>query len=236
MMSHNKPFILVLARRAGFSLVELMVSIGIIVILMGLLLPSLSKARQSANSVMCQNNLRQCGLAMLSYADEHDGWLFPGKMGYNAQHVIPYPDNGSATTIHNVWPALVFGVWNPPVMICPVDAPLDPVEQHSYVVNSHMQYWNVKYSSRLPDARSPSDVVLMGEKFLAPGGDYYMEYGDFVRLIDTKKHGLHVGANYLMLDMHVEPKLITTAASAEFALDPWDFAAGAAPPATTGSN
>jgi prepilin-type N-terminal cleavage/methylation domain-containing protein len=227
-MKHNRANL----PRHAFSLVELMVVIGIIVILIGLLLPSLSKARKSADAIACQNNMRQCGLAMLSYADEHDGWLFPGKMGYDAQHVTPFPDGGDPSTVHNVWTTLVFGVWNPPIMICPLDVMQDPIEQHTYVVNAHMEYWNVKYSSRLPDGRSPSDVILMGEKFTRPGGDYYMEYGDFARLIDPRKHSFTTGSNYLMLDMHVEPQLITTGSAAEFSLDPWDFATGQAPPAT----
>lgn len=64
-------------RYAAFSLVELMVVIGIIAIMIGLLLPSLTKARAQANSVACKSNLRQVGVMIQAYVNENNGWLFP---------------------------------------------------------------------------------------------------------------------------------------------------------------
>jgi prepilin-type N-terminal cleavage/methylation domain-containing protein/prepilin-type processing-associated H-X9-DG protein len=65
-------------RRAGFTLVELLVVIGIIALLISILLPSLNRAREAANVVKCLSNMRQLGVAMAAYSSENKGALVPG--------------------------------------------------------------------------------------------------------------------------------------------------------------
>src|SRR5687767_338821 len=83
------------SHRKGFTLVELLVVIGIIALLISMLLPALNKARQSANTVACASNMRQVGMMFRMYANENKDRLPPG-------HIDPATATaGSSWTWHD---------------------------------------------------------------------------------------------------------------------------------------
>jgi len=66
-----------------FSLVELLVVVAVISMLAALLLPALQKAKTMALTIQCKSNQRQCGLALVGYANDFDGWTIGGECGFS---------------------------------------------------------------------------------------------------------------------------------------------------------
>lgn len=230
--------------RRGFSLVELLVVIGIIAVLVGLLLPTLARAREKANMTKCASNLHEIGVLLQVYINDNRGWLFPvgpvdftglpTTLGTNLPpHLrwpmyvkfddlknapLPPPYN-SALYNPNVWNEAEFPshLYTPKVMQCPSD--INPAESHSYMLNQHLADKAIKANSDNFGGLSNDQVVVMGEK-RTEVRDYYMEVNDYLRTVELYRHGVVLGSNYLFFDTHVAT--VAPAAAAGL-MDPWDL-------------
>src|SRR5438034_2245737 len=130
----SPPLATACARRArrGFSMIELLVVIGIIAVLVSILLPAIAAARRQANTLKCLSNLRQLGYGFHAYAHNHKGALpvsrqdLPDKDGviepdpkkrqswYWEDFIMPYvskfgPASGQTATLDAVRNTVMWG-------------------------------------------------------------------------------------------------------------------------------
>jgi len=167
--------------RAGFTLIELLVVIAIIAILAGMLLPTLSKAKESGKRIACINNLRQLGISLTMYVDEYDE-SFPVR-----------PSNATSPR----WPELLRdGYKDVRLLVCPSDGP-NPVSgggpsgsadaaPRSYMFNGWNDYFLETMTNFSMNAIAgktmketaipqPSDTIVLGEK-VTDSPHYYMDF------------------------------------------------------------
>jgi prepilin-type processing-associated H-X9-DG protein len=201
---------------AAFTIVELMTVIGIIGIIIGILMPSLSRVRQHAKKITCQSNMRQVGQLLLMYANGNNGWIYPvGPEGMRRLGIF-VPEQQR-------WPVFVKGLgqWNHRLLRCPQDD--GPVAEHSYVLNYYIVTRNVRFHKHDLGGLTASDFVVMGEKRRSANNYFIGSDNDYDVAAEPYKHGILLGSNYLFLDTHVSTN---APAFARRAYNPWDSATG----------
>jgi prepilin-type N-terminal cleavage/methylation domain-containing protein/prepilin-type processing-associated H-X9-DG protein len=190
----------------GFTLIELLVVIAIIALLAAMLLPALSRAKESARVAQCLSNQRQIGLAVRLYADDNDD-TFPRSQhsafanGQLAWERAIAPQLGSTTT---AWTNLLNGVYH-----CASSKLTTPL---SYGMNVYLevgpdddytgkpQTWH-----KLARISKPSTTIIAAEPGTAADhimAHFWISQADGFDEVDAKRHAQK--ANYTFADGHSE--------------------------------
>ncbi|NLX07796.1 MAG: type II secretion system protein [Phycisphaerae bacterium] len=186
-------------RSAAFTLVELLVVIAIIALLVGLLVPTLSSARENARAVVCQSNLAEWAAMMTIYAEDHSNFL-------------PYEDRGDELLGRICWYDAINwtgsgsqeGLEN--VKICPTVAKTDPNCEESYRMNSKLaetvpgEYYR-PYRQLNTLTRLDQTVLLFDGDV---GGTTVSLKGRWRLQNDDVNYRHNLATNLLFTDWHVE--------------------------------
>lgn len=180
-----------LRQRKGFSLIELLVVISIIVVLISITLAALGSARESAEVSVCNNNLSQLIRAQLAYTVDNDG-LFPRSSEWAWAHPrledgTPFPNNFDPTNIQSVYEGTIYPYYdNVAAHLCPTATkrlPLQDIWVGDAIARNYVMNWNVgpvghpwdqrngqpKYlpnsdQEALDSISLPADLLVVGEE------------------------------------------------------------------------
>lgn len=173
--------------RFAFTLVELLVVIGIIALLISVLLPALSAARESSKRVQCLSNLRQMVIAAQAYVNNNGGF-FPIAYYDAYEGTTTYSYAWDLTTIYGpgrpteVVPGLLWaGRGTTKIQQCPsfeggANYLVDPFTGYNYNTSyiGHGQYEAVPAPVKAVSIRRPAAVAIFGDGQYGSGANKFM--------------------------------------------------------------
>jgi prepilin-type N-terminal cleavage/methylation domain-containing protein len=204
--SQGQPLVS-MAMRRGFTLIELLVVIAIIALLAAMLLPVLSRAKESGRRISCLNNLKQLSLAAQMFVNDNNG---------------NYPPRSSLTPPLDRWPDKFYDNYgkNVKLLLCPSETQTPDTDSagdstvadnapRSYLINGWNDYFALDPKNDplgLNDGDTmteqaiadTSGTVVLGEK-TAVNGDFYMDLNevkdpnqppgnDFAGILNQSRH------------------------------------------------
>ena len=192
----------------GFTLIELLVVIAIISLLVSILLPSLTKARDLARTVVCQTNLRSISLLYSFYMNDYEN-ILPGQPGSLAE--VKTIDAFKQTWQYKL---MEYDDWSKTKLF---DCPSNEANNHGgdivntygpceYSINNYYRYGRSDISAENPvlggsgSGISASEILLLVDSNCS----YLRAWGALNSGHFTPVHDDGNGANVLHLDLHVE--------------------------------
>ena len=172
-----------MSKKNAFTLVELLVVIAIIALLMSILMPVLSKAKEQTRNVVCRSNLRQYGIAGIMYLDDNEG-AFPPTHWYlftTPWSQCQWHDEMRWLTADGpMWPYFS----EKKVHLCPTfrslaknrgqshpghDPKIPVVPQYGYSMNAHLGPWEAPWEApgrfeKVSQVRRPANVFFFSEE------------------------------------------------------------------------